>query len=64
MPGHANAEPIVIHADHTSMVRYMSKQDSGYETVSGHLQIMALDATGSVQGRWAEEVRAHDGRQA
>ena len=64
MPGHADAEPIVIHADHVSMVRYRTKQDNGYVTVSEHLQIMALDAPNRVQSRWMAEARADDGRQA
>jgi hypothetical protein len=64
VPGHADAEPIVIHANHTSMVRYPSRQDVGYVTVSEHLQIMAGDATGNVQQRWEAEVRADDGRDA
>ncbi|KAJ4161661.1 uncharacterized protein LMH87_007687 [Akanthomyces muscarius] len=62
VPGHADAEPIVIHANHTSMVRYPSRQDTGYVTVSEHLQIMALSATDSVQQRWARERRADDAR--
>ena len=64
MPGHADAEPIVIHANHTSMVRYLSRQDVGYVTVCEHLQIMAKDATSSVQERWEAEARVVDGRDA
>lgn len=64
VPGHADAEPIVIHANHTSMVRYLSRQDVGYATVSEHLQIMAKDATGNVQQRWEAEARVDDGRDA
>jgi hypothetical protein len=44
VPGAADAEPIVIHADHINMVKFASKQDNGYRTVSGHLQIMAENA--------------------
>jgi hypothetical protein len=62
--GHADAEPIVIHADHTSMVRYPSRQNVGYVTVSEHLQIMAKDATGNVRQRWEVEARVNDGRDA
>ncbi|KAK4044690.1 kinesin light chain [Parachaetomium inaequale] len=62
VPGHADAEPIAIHADHTSMVRYPSKRDAGYVAVSEHLQIMVTDATDSVQQRWEGEARADDAR--
>uniref|UniRef100_A0ACC1R8X0 Uncharacterized protein n=1 Tax=Lecanicillium saksenae TaxID=468837 RepID=A0ACC1R8X0_9HYPO len=62
VPGHADAEPIVIHANHTSMVRYPSRQDIGYVTVSEHLQIMAIGAKNSVQERWARERRVDDAR--
>jgi hypothetical protein len=64
VPGHADAEPIAIHVDHTSMVRYPSKRDAGYVAVSEHLQIMATNATDSVQQRWEGEARADDGREA
>ncbi|KAK3897210.1 P-loop containing nucleoside triphosphate hydrolase protein [Staphylotrichum tortipilum] len=62
VPGHADAEPIVIHANHTSMVRYPSRQNSGYMTVSENLQIMAMDAKEHVQQRWEREKRVDDGR--
>ncbi|KAL6362010.1 hypothetical protein LRP88_05493 [Fusarium phalaenopsidis] len=62
VPGHADAEPIVIHANHTSMVRYPSRQDIGYVTVSEHLQIMAKDAIGNIQQRWEAEARVDDAR--
>ena len=41
VPGAADAEAIVIHADHINMVKFTSKEDNGYRTVSGHLRIMA-----------------------
>ncbi|KAG9250683.1 uncharacterized protein F5Z01DRAFT_640089 [Emericellopsis atlantica] len=62
VPGNADAEPIVIHANHTSMVRYHSRQDVGYMTVSEHLQIMTKVATGNVQQRWQAEARVDDAR--
>lgn len=43
--GAADAEPIVIHADHINMVKFASKEDNSYKTVSGHLQIMAQSAS-------------------
>jgi hypothetical protein len=39
VPGAADTEPIVIHADHINMVKVASKEDNGYRTVSGHLRI-------------------------
>lgn len=64
VPGHADAEPLAIHADHTSMVRYSSNRDVGYVVVSEHLRTMVTDATDSVQQRWEGEARADDGRGA
>jgi hypothetical protein len=62
VPGAADAEPIVIHADHINMVKFASKEDSGYRTVSGHLQIMAQDAGEVISSRWEAERRANAGR--
>jgi hypothetical protein len=62
--GHADAEAIAIHADHTSMVRYPSKKDAGYVTVSEHLRLMATDATDSVKQRWEGERRPDNGKEA
>lgn len=61
MPGQANAEPIVIHADHTNMVRYASRIDSGYRTISEVLQIMAGEAPEEIRRRWETEKRADEG---
>jgi hypothetical protein len=44
MPGAADSEPIAIHADHLNMVKFKSKADSGYKTVSGHLRVIASRA--------------------
>ena len=62
VPGAADAEPIVIHADHINMVKFASKDDSGYRTVSGHLRIMARSATNVITERWEEEDRVDMGR--
>ena len=62
VPGQANAEQIVIHADHSNMVKFTSKDDSGYTTVSEHLQIMANAAAEEIRLRWEAERRADDGR--
>lgn len=57
----ADAESIVIHADHKNMVKFHSSQDGGYTTVSGHLRIMMVDAEHVIQSRWEAETRADDG---
>ena len=64
VPGAADAEPIafVIHADHINMVKFASKDDGGYRTVSGHLRIMAQSATNVITERWEEEGRVDVGR--
>lgn len=61
VPGQANAEPIVIHANHTDMVRYASRNDSGYCTISDELQIMIGEAPEAIQRRWEAERRVDDG---
>jgi hypothetical protein len=60
--GAADAEPIVIHADHINMVKFASKEDNSYKTVSGHLQIMAQSASSVIPSRWEEESRVNAGR--
>jgi len=61
VPGAADAEPIVIHADHINMAKFASKEDSGYRTVSGHLRIMTESAGEAIALRWAEEGRVDAG---
>lgn len=39
------------------MVKFGSKEDSGYKTVSGHLQVMVEKAGGVVSSRWEVESR-------
>ncbi|KPA35367.1 hypothetical protein FLAG1_11934 [Fusarium langsethiae] len=62
VPGQADAEPIVIHADHKNMVKFLSRQDVGYVTVSENLQIMMVDAEGTIRSRWEAESRADNAR--
>ena len=62
MPGQADAEPIVIHADHLHMVKFPSKDDTGYSTISEHLQIMMADVDDKIRSRWEEEERVIEGR--
>jgi hypothetical protein len=57
VPGAANAEEIMIHADHKTMVKFASKEDDSYETVSGHLQDMADSASDVIALRWEQEDR-------
>lgn len=61
MPGTADAEPIAIHADHVNMVRFLSKENNEYRTVSGHLRIMAESACSVIASRWEEEERINMG---
>ncbi|KAI4260720.1 MAG: hypothetical protein LQ352_000112 [Teloschistes flavicans] len=63
VPGATDAEPIAIHADHVDMVRFSSKENNGYRTVSGHLRIMAEDACNIIASRWEEEERITVARQ-
>lgn len=62
VPGAADAEPIVIHADHVNMVKFASEEDNGYKIVSGHLRIMAQSASYVITSRWEEESRVNTGR--
>ncbi len=62
VPSAADAEPIVIHADHINMVKFASEGDSGYKTVSGHLRVMAQRASDVITSRWEEESRVNTGR--
>lgn len=55
VPGAADAEPIIIHTDHINMVRFTSRDDNGYETVSGHLHIMVQSATNVIATKWEKE---------
>jgi len=63
VPGAADAEPIIVHADHINMVKFASKENNGYRTVSGHLQIMAQSAGEVISARWETERRVNAGMQ-
>jgi hypothetical protein len=52
VPGAADGEAIAIHADHIHIVKFGSKTDPGYRTVSGHLQVMATRAGDAISQRW------------
>jgi hypothetical protein len=59
----ADAEPIVIHADHINMVKFASKEDNGYRTLSGHLRIMVQSVGEVISARWETERRVNAGGQ-
>jgi hypothetical protein len=61
VPGAADSEPIAIHADHINMVKFESKADSGYKTVSGHLRVMAARAGDAIGHQWDTEGRMDAG---
>jgi hypothetical protein len=61
VPGVADAEQIMIHANHKEMVKFQSKNDGNYEKVSDHLIIMVEDASSVIDLRWEEEVRVNAG---
>ena len=63
VPGASDAESIAIHADHINMVKFASRENNDYINVSGHLQIMAQDASDIIASRWEEEGRIDDGTQ-
>ncbi|MCJ1425603.1 hypothetical protein MMC29_003503 [Sticta canariensis] len=57
IPGVADAESVAIAADHLNMIKFTSREDSGYEKVLGQLQLMAQEAPDAVEARWAEQTR-------
>lgn len=42
-------------ADHINMVKFTSREDGGYEKVSGHLMLLAEEAPGAVNTIWAKQ---------
>lgn len=46
-------EAIAIYKDHSNMVKFMSAEDEGYRTLSGHMLLMAESATAQIRARWA-----------
>lgn len=62
VPGQANAEPIVIHADHLNMVKFPSRKDTGYTTVSENLQVIVASIDDKIRLRWETEERVNEGR--
>ncbi|KAJ6125811.1 hypothetical protein N7471_010304 [Penicillium samsonianum] len=62
VPGAADAEPIIIHADHINMVKFASNSDEGYRKVSGHIKMMVADASIVIGPRWETEGRVNAAR--
>jgi hypothetical protein len=44
------------------MVKYISREDNGYKTISRHLKDMANEAVEQIQQRWQAEKRSNEGR--
>ena len=61
MPGAADAEAITISKDHVHMAKFASREDSGYEKISGHLHLMTQDASNTIKWRWEQESRIEKG---
>ena len=61
VPGAANAEALAIPGDHLSMVKFGSREDGGYQTVSGHLQLLAQEAPNVIRARWEEQDLTQNG---
>ncbi|MCJ1426602.1 hypothetical protein MMC29_004505 [Sticta canariensis] len=53
IPGVADAEPLAMPADHVNMIKFTSRENCGYEKVSGHLKLLAEKAAGAIDARWA-----------
>lgn len=63
VPGAADAESIALPADHLNMVKFTSREEGGYEKVSGHLILLVQEAPSVIEVRWAEQGRMREGRE-
>ena len=61
VPGHADAEAVAIPANHLDMVKFASRENGGYEKVSGYLQILVEEAPDAIGARWEEQGRIQAG---
>lgn len=59
--GVADAEAIAIPANHLDTVKFASREDGGYERVSGHLQILVEEAPDAIDARWKVQGRIQMG---
>ncbi|KAL9082422.1 MAG: hypothetical protein Q9165_008899, partial [Trypethelium subeluteriae] len=57
VPGAPDPEPIGIHADHVNMIKFASREDHGYKTISRCLRMMVQDASDPITSRWEDEGR-------
>ena len=62
VPGAADAEPVAIPTNHLDMVKFASRDDGGYEKISGYLQVLAEDAPDVIGARWEEQARIRMGK--
>lgn len=46
-------ESIPIYTDHSHMVKFESADDDGYRKLSGHIFLMAENASAQIRARWA-----------
>ena len=46
------------------MVKFASRENGGYEKVSGHLCLLAEKAPDAISARWAEQDRIKKGTEA
>ena len=63
IPGVADAEPLAILADHVNMIKFTSRENGGYEKISGHLKLLAEKAAGAINARWAEQDEIKRGKE-
>jgi hypothetical protein len=61
VPGAADAEPILMHADHVNMVKFKSRSDEGYKKVLDYIQIMTQGALDKIGSQWEKEGRVKAG---
>jgi hypothetical protein len=62
VPGAADAEPIIMHADHINMVKFRSRSDEGYKKLLDFIQIMTQDAPDKIGSQWEKEDRVRTGK--
>jgi hypothetical protein len=55
VPSAVDAEAIAVNANHHDMVKFSSETDEGFETVAGHLMLMAERACSKVSRNWEVE---------
>ena len=61
VPGAADAEPVAISANHLNIVKFLSRNDGGYQKVSEYLILMVEEAGETISARWEAEERVKKG---